>query len=398
MFKSNPKAQHIDDSNQIRIVLRKLQEKWTPIQIVDEEEKGQLTLIQEEENALFFSLAGFQGGKAPSPPGSDFAVKFFYEGKQYQTCLKCLGTGKLDGTAAVKTPLPKRLHINDRFQLTNFHLGKPCPVIFTNHFNKVLDAEAINISEFGVDIHSHVSLREDLKEGETTFLTIQLDPKTSFKAGGKVLYFVDYGMSLSGIEFTKIEESQRKSILNWLKDQHIHKAQKERQTYLTNWVPPVKRMPPPQDAPTRKKGYDFSDYPTVFVEGEPSLLLVGTDHDMLKKLGESLGDRFGILLSKGRFQNLEEIVSTHQPKMILIAEKVGSASGFDLCRTILDRIVSDMPILMLGDKQGSDEKRNRALSVGAVDFIPTKPFLVHFIREQIVDLYKAFETTDDSSI
>jgi CheY-like chemotaxis protein len=77
--------------------------------------------------------------------------------------------------------------------------------------------------------------------------------------------------------------------------------------------------------------------------------------------------------------------------MVLIHNQLRLASPLELCRQVVSQEGCPVPVILAGTEEDEAMKRHRAVSAGAVDYLPMEPFRILAILRKLDDTLKLFE-------
>jgi len=375
-FKKRKKHLLIADPGELRVIFLRMGEGARALELKYGNEILRKLIIEVEEKDLILEFPVDDRERLSLRQGQSLQVSFFYESKLYYGALPVKGAGKLSGKDALRVGIPAGLQIKDDFGLTQLHLNPRLDVTFTSQFNDFCDGGLVNIGPEGVDIKSDQGwVGELVRIDMETDLGFELEPGFRIASRGRVLYVNNVGEKLMGVQFLDMDRPTSNRISEWISQQSVARKTADK-AYLADRQAGIKRRPSeiPTEKGINKAPQLMYDYKTVFHEGKPWVLLLCKDESLIQRIGKTLKRKYGVLVSKGRYINVQKILDFYKPAMTLIHESLDSVSGFDLARTIATENQESVPIVILGNAQDAAEKRNRAVADKAMDYRVIDPY------------------------
>ncbi len=387
MFKRKSNKPQVAEREALEIMFHKMHANAQSLHL-QLKDKVRCPILSVDEKWLFVGLSIAERERQGVRQGQSARISFYFEGKELFGGVAIAGAGRLDDKDALRLSFPASMTVNDDFCLTHFHLTPRKEIVFTSTMNQLCTGAVVNLGIKGVDIKSKESqsIKELLAVDRETQLGFELEKDLHFSFKGRVLYFQDYEEQLIGIEFLDADREQEQQLNQWIvdqtsrkqdKDRHFLSARKQqgsgkpaRMAQSPGPAAPEEGEPAaPQAQPALR-----DDYAPVLKEGDPYILALSKDEELIARLGKCLMRKYGVLRSKGRFANVKELIPHYKPAMILVHERLGTVSGFDLAKTIIEHADQEQFIMVMGDAEDEIEKRNRAVRAGAVDYLVVTPF------------------------
>lgn len=104
-----------------------------------------------------------------------------------------------------------------------------------------------------------------------------------------------------------------------------------------------------------------------------NILIADSEPNLTTALAFFLGHAGFRVDCAASYEQAIETARTHRPDIALIDTLIGGRSGYDLCQALLNLPgMAQLPVLML-TTHGLEVEREKALSLGAIDFL-VKPF------------------------
>lgn len=377
------KQPQIVDPQEIQIILGKLMSKAQGINLKLGGDKVRCSILDELDEGLILRMDAEIREKYSLQPRMPIALSFYYEGKEYYSGSKVLGYGKYEGKEALRLAYPESFTVNDDFGLTQLHLTPRLPVIFTSTLNKLCDGQIVNIGVNGIDLRNSdpEPTRELLALNIDTNIGFEISPELRIHCPGNILYIQSFGEELVGVEFVGLDKNTTKQLGDWITEESL----KRRNQDLHFLRERRNRKDQPKTNSNGGDGDESGDglprlrleddyRNTVFSEGDTYILILSRDKDLIGRMGKSLKRKYGVLVSKGRFSNVQKIIEHYQPMLILLDAELGSLSGFDVCNTMHTHLEERQAVIMMGGGEERDQSRARAIEAGALDYMVNDPF------------------------
>ncbi len=117
---------------------------------------------------------------------------------------------------------------------------------------------------------------------------------------------------------------------------------------------------------------------------KPTVLIVEDNVDLADATRRYLEiKRFKVLISNGK--DLQQILSEHQPDIIILDIFLGSLNGRDICKSLKENEqTKTIPVIMLS----AHEKLSKAYDDNCADGYIMKPFALDELLEEIQSLIK----------
>lgn len=80
-----------------------------------------------------------------------------------------------------------------------------------------------------------------------------------------------------------------------------------------------------------------------------------------------------------------DLIRSERPEVVIVDANLPGLSGYDVCRTLREAADDPQPHVIILTAAARDSDRERALGVGADEFM-TKPFSPNALRERVRDL------------
>lgn len=374
-IKKGKKHPKVVNQQELSLIFSRLADAALSIQFKFSKDPTRSRVLEEKEGAIY---AGLRSGVLESSGLRTHHlvnVVFYHEGKEFYGAMRILGTGRFNQEEAIRLKIPEFLYIRDDFGLTSLNVSPRKDVTFTNMFGQFCSGKLVNIGSEGVDIVSKESIpsKELIKIDRECDIAFDLDSDLKIYNRARILYINNVGEELIGIRFHKLDKATNKGISNWIRDQILIKKENDN-AFMCEHLAGKREL---QDSPLESISFEGlrleDDLKTVVHEGSEYVLLLCRDDNMIVRIGNGLKRKFGVLVSKGRFTNVKLIIDYYKPKLVLIFEKLGPISGYDLVTTIKNQMLDAPHMVVIGTGK-EDECRRLALLRGALDFWSVDPF------------------------
>ncbi len=118
-----------------------------------------------------------------------------------------------------------------------------------------------------------------------------------------------------------------------------------------------------------------------------NVLIVDSDTNISASLGFLLGHSGLHVSTAGSYDEALSVARDRRPDVVLMDAVLPDGSGYDLCQALLNQPgLSHLPVLMLTTR-GLEVEREKALSLGAMDFI-VKPFNPMLVLTRVQELLR----------
>ena len=378
----------LDDDLSIRIILQRLclagakislsvRDKRAPFQILAQE--AERILVSMPAELVSWTLAG----------GEKVSLSFQDRSFSYESVVTFKGPAEWEGIRAAGLSVPRVLMRADDFRLTHFAPDTAPKVTFTNARNALLDGQIKGMGHDGFEMTMQDPTRridEVLRVGEESFLDLALEEDLRITTHARVAYF---GSDYVGMRFTdRVDATVLDQYRNWLNGQERLQAQRDRESYQGAGRP-FQRDVPGAVLPQIR----------LWVDRDPAILVVTEREEFARRMAEALGRKFGVL-------SLDYIKGSLQPflqpqdgpetgwgraRLLVIHNQLRLVSPLELCRQVVDQEKCPLPVLLAGNEEDLELKRNRALAAGAVDYMPVEPFRILAVLRKLDETFKLFE-------
>ena len=174
----------------------------------------------------------------------------------------------------------------------------------------------------------------------------------------------------------------------WLTDAMIIQDRKDRELFQNGGVRAVRtKIEPIKTGPTLQLLSDRD--PLVLVISEPPFSV---------RMAEAVGRKFGVAgldFARGEVRPLLKSLGVEgngwgRIRLVLVHQRLRSMSGMELAAKLIKEEGCPLPLLVAGPEEDALVKRNRALALGAVDFLPVDPFRILAVIQALDQTLKTF--------
>ena len=365
----------IDEPSAIRMVFQRLCRAGGEVLLQINGKDWAFPLFEEIEGRVLLGITEAERKKWTMGIGDHYRLTVFDRGRKLQGTTEIAEFLKVEETACVSFEQPRVLKGRDNRGLTDFVPEKPFRAVFTSPAMDFCEARIKTMGSEGIQLPLYGS--GAVKEGQlkldtptTLELALDLDTKFVFQACTEIM---EEGMA--GLRFTVKHDSQDlRDYRHWLSDARNSQARKDRDLFRVGGV-----------RAERRKGSILNVLPTLqlLLDKDP-LVLVISEPPFSLRISEVLGRKYGVAgldFSRGEVTPLITSLGDEggppwgRVKLVMIHQRLRSMSGMELAA----KLIKDggcPPILMAGPEENAETKRERALAMGAVGFLPVEPFKI----------------------
>ncbi|HLO67422.1 MAG TPA: hypothetical protein VK188_10420 [Holophaga sp.] len=379
----------IDDTATIRMVFQRLCRAGGDISMRVEGREWSFPIFEEVEGRIVVGMTSQERTKWNVNVGDHFRMTVFDRGRKFQGTVEVADFGQQDGSDCIYLEQPRVLKGRDFRGLADFVPEKPFKAVFTSPAMDFCDARIKAMGQDGIQLPLYGSgaVKEgQLKPDTPTTLELAMDLGTKF-----VLPAVCDSMEegVAGLRFTvKGDSPVLRDYRLWLTDAMIAQDRKDRELFQ------VRGMRAVRDAGSVRRA---SPTLQVWVEKDPLVLVVG-EPPFTQRMGEVLGRRFGVAgldYARGDFKGLLQPLGVEgadwgRVRMMIVHQRLKSMSGMEVAGKLLKDETLPFPVIMAGTEEDAPLKRNRALGIGALDFVIVDPMKILAVIQAVDQAWKAF--------
>jgi len=379
----------LEDAAAIRMVFQRLCRSGGDISLRIDGKEWVFPIFEEMEGRIIVGITAPERAKWNMNVGDHYRMTVFDRGRKCQGTVEVAEFGQLDGSDCVHLEQPRMLKGRDYRGLADFLPEKPFRAVFTSPSMDFCDARIRAMGPDGLQLplYGNGAVKDgQLKLDTPTTMELAMDLDTKF-----VLRAVTDTMEegIVGIRFTEKPDSEAlKSYRLWLTDARINQDRKDRELFQTRGLRAV-----------RVKGEVVKSGPTLqlLVDRDP-LVLVISEPAFSARMAEVVGRKFGVAgldFARGEVRPLVKTLGVDgtdwgRIKLVLVHQRLRAMSGMELAGKLVKDEACSVPVLVAGPEEDAPVKRNRALALGAVDFLPVEPFRILAVIQALDQTYKAF--------
>jgi CheY-like chemotaxis protein len=339
--------------------------------------RGLFPLMAESEGRIAIAMTEAERLAWNLEPGGHLNAFFLDRGRRFEATFTLVEPGSLDGVECYFFEQPRQLVGLDDRRFTDFVPHSPIPCVFSTSNHDVcegriraLGAEGIELRPEGVAISQSDLLRVD---GVST-VELSIGAETRLRLEGTVAYFRE---GLVGIIFREEgAEATLRTYRSWLMDSLLSQLQRDREAFNPGGARTVRNLGPRGEKPgTRAR---------LIEDRDPLVLVIAEGEALPQRLADALGRVFGFAALdylQGPVQPLAAAVAGEAEgwgrfRMILVHHRLRLLSGMELLRKLVEEEGCPLPILVAGTEEDLELKRERARSLGALDYVPVQPFRI----------------------
>ncbi len=339
--------------------------------------RGLFPLLAESEGRIAVAISELERLQWNLEPGGHLNAFFLDRGRRFEATLTLVEPGCLDGIACYYFEQPRLLACLDDRRFTDFVPHKSIPCVFSTPSHDVCEGRIRALGAEGIELRpeGNDASRLDLLRVEgTSTIELSLGPDTRLRLEGTVAYFRE---GLAGIVFREEgAEAALRTFRTWLMDSLLTQLQRDREAFNPGGTRTVRNLGPSGERPGFRA--------RLIEDREPLVLVICEGEALPERLARALGRVFGFAALdylQGPVQPLAaalagEIQGWGTLRMILVHHRLRLLSGMELLRKLVEEEGCPVPILVIGSDEDLELKRERARSLGALDFVPVQPFRI----------------------
>jgi len=339
--------------------------------------RGLFPMLAESEGRIAVAISESERELWGLEPGGHLSAFFVDRGRRYEATLEVAGTGRVEGIECCHFEQPRHLMCLDDRRFADFMPHAPITCLFSTPSHDICEGRIRAMGAEGIELRlgGTENSRMDLLRVEgSSVIELPLGPETRLRLEGTVAYFRE---GMAGILFHEEgAEAAMRSYRSWLMDSLLTQLQRDREAFNPGGVTTVRNLGPGGERP----GFRVK----LLQDRDPLVLVISEGDTLVERLAASLGRRFG-------FAALDYLQGTVQPlvaamagqaegwgrvRLVLVHHRLRLISGMDLVRKLVEVEGCPVPILIVGTEEGQELKRERARSLGALDFVPVHPFRI----------------------
>jgi len=366
-----------DDAKTIRMTFQRLCREGANIFLRKGVRRGLFPMLAESEGRIAVAISETERELWSLEPGGHLSAFFVDRGRRYEATLEVAGAGRVEGIECCHFEQPRHLLCLDDRRFADFMPHAPITCLFSTPSHDICEGRIRAMGAEGIELRlgGTENSRMDLLRVEgSSVIELPLGPETRLRLEGTVAYFRE---GMAGILFHEEgAEAAMRSYRSWLMDSLLTQLQRDREAFNPGGVTTVRNLGPGGERP----GFRVK----LVQDRDPLVLVISEGDALVERLAASLGRRFG-------FAALDYLQGTVQPlvaamagqaegwgriRLVLVHHRLRLISGMDLVRKLVEMEGCPVPILIVGSDEGQELKRERARSLGALDFVPVHPFRI----------------------
>lgn len=385
-----------DDAKAIRMAFQRLCRDGANLFLRKATRRGLFPLLAESEGRIALAISEAERELWGMQPGGHLSAFFVDRGRRFEATLEVTGPGNVEGVECCHFEQPRHLVCLDDRRFADFMPHTPITCLFSTPSHDICEGRIRAMGSEGIELrlggteHSRADL---LRVEGSSVIELPLGPDTRLRLEGTVAYFRE---GMAGILFHEEgSEATLRSYRSWLMDSLLTQLQRDREAFNPGGVTTVRNLGPSGERP----GFRVK----ILKDRDPLVLVVAEGDALAERLSAALGRRFG-------FATLDYLQGAVQPlvaaltqqaegwgrvRLVLVHHRLRLISGMDLARRLVEVEGCPVPILVVGTEEGLEQKRERARSLGALDFVPVQPFRILTLK---LALEEALRPWDETSV
>jgi CheY-like chemotaxis protein len=377
----------------IRMTFQRLCEDEGRVHLTFGTLKGDFRVLGEAPDRVILAISDLERGQWRLKPGSRLTLTLLDRGLPFEAVVDLQGHGKLQGVEACHVTLPRVLRALETHRLGDFVPDRPLVCSFSDQHNNVKDGHATAFGEDGLELappEGTRALGELLRLNATSTVELRIAANESFVLPVRVAYFAEHvwGLRLAdGVDRTLLGHYRQ-----WLLEARHRQAQQDLARFNPGGLE-FSHHPSPQEA-----ARSATVHPKLLVDRDPLILVLAEGEAFPARLAEAIGRKFGVAAldigPSALKPALAELGAGAQNwgrvRLVMIHARLRSGTSLDRCRRLAQEEGCPLPILMVGNEEEAELKRNRAAAAGAVDYLVVDPFHVLTVLRTLDDTLKLF--------
>jgi CheY-like chemotaxis protein len=379
----------LKDAAAIRMVFQRLCRAGGDLNLKIDGKDMAFPIFEEVEGRIVVGITAPERAKWNMNIGDHYRMTVFDRGRKCQGTVEVADFGQQDGSDCVHLEQPRALKGRDYRGLAEFLPEKVYRAVFTSPSMDFCDARIRAMGPDGLQLplYGTGAVKDgQLKLDTATTMELAMDIDNKF-----VLSAVTDTMEegIVGIRFTeKAESAALRNYRLWLTEAMIAQDRKDRELFQTRGLRAV-----------RTKGEVQKSGPTLQVLSDRDpLVLVISEPAFSTRMAEAVGRKFGVAgldFARGEVRPLLKPLGVEGPdwgrvKLVMVHQRLRAMSGMELAGKLIKDEGCLVPVLVAGPEEDAVLKRNRALALGAVDFLPVDPFRILAVIQALDQTLKAF--------
>lgn len=366
-----------DDARAVRMAFQRLCREGANLFLRKGTRRGLFPLLAESEGRIAVAITERERQQWNLQPGGHLNAFFLDRGQRFEATLALVEPGCLEGIACYYFEQPRLLVCLDDRRFTDFVPHNPVTCVFSTPSHDVCEGRIRAMGAEGIELRPEgkdLSRLDLLRVEGTSTIELSLGPDTRLRLEGTVVYFRE---GMAGIVFKEEgTEGVLRTYRAWLMDSLLTQLQQDREAFSPGGAKTVRNLGPSGEKPgSRAK---------VLEDRDPMVLVISEGEALPQRLARALGRVFGIAALdylQGPVQPLAaalagEVHGWGRVRLILVHHRLRLLSGMELLRKLVDEENCPLPILVAGGEDDLELKRERARSLGALDYVSVQPFQI----------------------
>ena len=384
-------ARHLQDPAAIRMVFQRLCRAGAEANLQLGPRAWPFPILSETEGQITLGITAEQRTQWSLKKGAHYQLSIQDRGNRYLGTVGLEDWEEVEGHPCCRFQQPRELKATDYDGLSDYAPENAVTCTFSSPTNDICEGRIRAMGHDGIELGlwgTGAVKAGQLKVGAATTLEFPMD-----KAGKAVLRSLTVSMdeATAGLRFTdKADPETLKVYRAWLQDALLAQERRDRQGF---------------DARGAKAAKDAATGPVTSIGGgvqllsdkDPLVLVIG-EGGFPARMAEALGRKFGIAgldYVRGEIRpTLEHLGGQDSTwgrvKLILVHQRLRLSSGLELTKQLTQDERCPLPILVAGLEEDVALRRNRAITMGAVDFISVEPFRILAVMRSVEETLKLF--------
>lgn len=365
-----------DEAKAVRMAFQRLCREGANLFLRKGSRRGLFPLVAESEGRIAVAISEAERQTWNLETGGHLMAFFLDRGLRFEATLTMVGPETQEGIECYLFEQPRHLTCLDDRRFTDFVPHNPIPCMFSTSSHDVCEGRIRALGAEGVELRPEGgdARPELLKvEGGTT-IELALEPELRLRLEGTVAYFRE---GLAGIIFREEgAEATLRRFRSWLMDSLITQLQRDREAFSQAGARTVRNLGPKGERPGSRIH--------VLEDRDPLVLVIAEGDALVQRMAQGLGRVFGFAALdylQGPVRPLAAATAGQELgwgriQMILVHHRLRLLSGMELTRKLVEEEGCPLPILVAGTEDDLEMKRERARTLGALDYVPVQPFRI----------------------